>query len=85
MMLRRELPAYSPLNAASIRQAIVHGLGPGKADLTAVRRCLDDSAPHWPGGEELARTLCTVPIHSLVTAAERAELIQALQAYERRA
>jgi len=27
MILRRQLPAYSPLNAASIRQAIVHGLG----------------------------------------------------------
>ncbi len=50
-----------------------------------VRRWVDDATPHWPGGEELARTLCTLPTHSLVTGAERAELIRQLHAYERRA
>ncbi|HEY7192135.1 MAG TPA: DegT/DnrJ/EryC1/StrS family aminotransferase, partial [Gemmatimonadales bacterium] len=38
MILRRQLPAYSPLTAVSIRQAVVHGLGPGmdgQADLSA--------------------------------------------------
>jgi hypothetical protein len=48
-----------------------------------VRPWLDDATPNWPGGEELVRTLCTVPTHSLVTGADRFELIQQLQDYER--
>lgn len=44
---------------------------------------VDDASSSWPGAEELVRTLCTVPTHSLVTAADRAGLIQQLQAYER--
>jgi len=47
-----------------------------------VRPWMDDATPGWPGGEELVRTLCTVPTHSLVTEADRAELIQQLHDYE---
>jgi hypothetical protein len=48
-----------------------------------VRPWMDDTTPSWPGGEELARTLHTVPTHSLVTQGEQAELIHQLRAYER--
>ena len=51
------------------------------AAIPAVRPWMDDATPGWPGGEELARTLCTVPTHSLVTAAERSGLTRQLQAY----
>ena len=50
-----------------------------------VRQSVDDAAGVWPGGEELVRTLCTAPTHSLLTGDERSQLIQQLQAYERRA
>jgi perosamine synthetase len=39
MMLRRQLPAYSPLSVSSLRRAIVHGLRPGsdgQGDLRAL-------------------------------------------------
>ena len=49
-----------------------------------VRPWVADPASRWPGGEELVRTLCTVPTHSLLTEAERGELIRLLQAYEGR-
>ena len=48
-----------------------------------IGRWLDDATTSWPGAEELVRTLCTAPTHSLLTGEERSELIQHLQAYER--
>jgi hypothetical protein len=48
-----------------------------------VRPWVDDATTGWPGAEELVRTLCTAPTHSLLTSEERAALIQHLQAYER--
>jgi hypothetical protein len=48
-----------------------------------VRPWMDDATPNWPGSEELVRTLCTVPTHSLVTRVERGELAQQLTSYER--
>ena len=50
-----------------------------------IRPRVDDGTAAWPGAEELVRTLCTAPTHSLLTAEERSELIQHLQAYERAA
>ena len=50
-----------------------------------IRQWVDDAGDAWPGGEELVRTLCTAPTHSLLTPADRFELIRQLQAYERNA
>jgi hypothetical protein len=47
-----------------------------------VRQWVDDAGDAWPGGEELVRTLCTAPTHSLLTRADRLELIRQLHAYE---
>lgn len=47
--------------------------------LNAIRRRLDVRAcRHWPGAEELARDLVTVPTHSLVTMQEREEQVRML-------
>ena len=51
------------------------------AAIPEVRPWIDDAIPAWSGAEELARTLCTLPTHSLVTEAERTELTNHLQAY----
>jgi hypothetical protein len=53
------------------------------AAIPEVRPWIDHATPNWPGGDELVRTLCTVPTHSLVTGAERAELLQELSNYVR--
>ena len=52
--------------------------------LPELRPWIDDATSRWPGGEELARTLCTAPTHSLVTKGEQAKLISLLEAYEQR-
>jgi dTDP-4-amino-4,6-dideoxygalactose transaminase len=54
------------------------------AVIPQVRPWVDGEARRLPGGEELARSLFTVPTHSLLSGAERTELIELLQAYERR-
>jgi perosamine synthetase len=73
---------------AQPRAAISLGIAPSYPSVLAaipeVRPWMDDAVPGWPGGEELARTLCTMPTHSLVTMAERAELTTQIQAYGRR-
>jgi len=69
--------------AATTRLGVAASYPSVLAAIPQVRAWLDDAAPDWPGGEELVRTLCTVPTHSLVTGEERSELIQHLQAYER--
>jgi len=70
----------SPATAARL------GIAPSYPSVLAaipqVQSWMDDATLNWPGGEELVRTLCTVPTHSLVTEAERTELIQQLQDYE---
>lgn len=48
-----------------------------------VRPWMDDATPNWPGSDELVRTLCTVPTHSLVTRVERGEVAHQLTSYER--
>jgi len=64
------------------------GLAPSYPSVLAaipqVRPWTEDGAASWPGSEELVRTLVTLPTHSRLTGAERAELIRLLQAYERR-
>ena len=55
------------------------------AVIPEVRPWMDDATVGWPGAEDLVRTLCTLPTHSLVSGPERAELIQQLQAYARQA
>lgn len=52
-------------------------------DIPQVRGCVDEAGGAWPGSAELVRTLCTAPTHSLLTGAERLELIRQLHAYER--
>ncbi len=72
---------------ASLATALRLGIAPSYpavlAAIPEIRPWLDDATPIFPGAEELVRTLCTVPTHSLVTGAERAELVQQLHAYER--
>lgn len=51
------------------------------AALAPVQALLDDRESHWPGAEELARTLFTLPTHSRLRAAERNELIRLLLSY----
>jgi hypothetical protein len=68
---------------APIRLGIAPSYPSILAAIPEVRPWMDDAVPRWPGGEELARTLCTVPTHSLVTVAERAELTRQLRAYGR--
>jgi hypothetical protein len=72
-----------PQPKAATRLGIAPSYPSVLAAIPEVRPWMDDAIRAWPGGEELARTLCTVPTHSLVTAAERTELTQQLQAYER--
>jgi hypothetical protein len=71
------------------KKATVLGIAPSYpstlASIPEVRPWMDDATLGWPGGEELVRTLCTLPTHSLVTGVERAALIQQLQAYARQA
>jgi hypothetical protein len=52
------------------------------AALPSIRPLLDNAANRWPGAEELARTLFTVPTHSRLRASERAELIRLLLEYQ---
>jgi hypothetical protein len=54
------------------------------SEIPQVRPWVDGPARGFPGGEELARALFTVPTHSLLSGAERTELIALLQAYQRR-
>lgn len=49
-----------------------------------VRLWVDGPARHFPGGEELARALFTVPTHSVLSGVEQTGLIELLRAYERR-
>ncbi len=46
-----------------------------------MRSLMAASAGPWPGAEELVRELVTVPTHSLVTAAEREEVLRAVNSY----
>jgi hypothetical protein len=70
---------------AEPRAATRLGIAPSYPSVLAaipeVRPWLDDAECGWPGGEELVRTLFTVPTHSLVTVAERADLTRQLRAY----
>lgn len=69
-------------------EAIRLGLAPSYPSvlpaLPPVRPWVDEATSHWPGAEELTRTLFTAPTHSLVTRGEQAKLISLLEAYERR-
>ena len=73
-----------PTPAAVVRLGIAPSYPAVLGTIPQVRARMDDTTAGWPGGAELARTLCTVPTHSLVTAAERDEMVQELRAYERR-
>ena len=68
--------------AAATRLGIAPSYPSVLGAIPEVRPWMDEGASSWPGGEELVRTLCTVPTHSLVTRAECAQLIQQLYAYE---
>jgi len=46
-----------------------------------IRRRLEAGRHHWPGGEELSRSLFTAPTHSLLSVAERNELVRLLLEY----
>jgi len=49
--------------------------------LPQVRACMDGALDHWPGGEELSRTLFTIPTHSLLTEQERRDAVRMLLGY----
>jgi hypothetical protein len=82
LRLARGLAGFPQPGAAS-RLAVSHSYPSILPAIPQIRPWVDDASSYWPGGQELVRTLCTVPTHSLVTAADRAGLIQQLQAYER--
>jgi len=69
--------------AAATRLGLAPSYPSVLAMLPQVRPWTDDAASDCPGGEELARTLFTAPTHSLVSIADRAELIRLLRAYGR--
>jgi hypothetical protein len=83
LRLAHGLAGFATLSAA-VRLGIAPSYPSVLGAIPEVRPWMDDTAPNWPGGEEVCRTLCTVPTHSLVTGAERADLIRQLHAYERR-
>lgn len=61
------------------------GLAPSYPSVLAaipqVRPWVDDATLIWPGAQELVRTLFTLPTHSRVSGADRAELVKLLRAY----
>ena len=66
----------------STHQALAHGLSPGYPDtlpeLSELRAFHAAPAQPWPGAERLVNTLVTLPVHSLVTGADRRHLITEL-------
>jgi dTDP-4-amino-4,6-dideoxygalactose transaminase len=82
------LPLRLPRGLAgfdSAAQALRRGISPSYPSVLAVLppvcAVTDGGGYRCPGGEELARTLYTVPTHSLLTEVERREVIALLQAY----
>ena len=67
--------------ARAVRLGVLPGYPRVLAALPQVWPLLETDGERWPGGEELARTLFTVPTHSLLTAHERNELIRLLREY----
>jgi perosamine synthetase len=83
LRLARGLAGF-PQPAAATRLGLARSYPSILPAIPQIRPWVDDTTTGWPGAEELVRRLCTAPTHSLVTGPERAELIQQLQAYERR-
>jgi len=82
------LPVRLPFGLAGFRdptRATCLGIAPSYPSVLdvvpQVRARLEAGGQHWPGGEALSRTLFTAPTHSLLSAAERDELVRLLLAY----
>src|SRR2546425_3385750 len=82
------LPVRLPRGLAGFenpQQALRLGILPSHPSVLAgipqVRARLDRLDDRWPGGEELSRSLFTVPTHSLLTERERREVTGMLQRY----
>ncbi len=69
--------------AAATRLGLAPSYPSVLAAIPQVRAWTDDAATGWSGGAELTRTLFTAPTHSLVSVADRAELIGLLRTYGR--
>ena len=70
-------PFAEPLRAR--RLGVAPGYPTTLAALGAVRERLTRPHGRWPGAEELVRGLVTLPTHSLVSAAERDEMLRLLE------
>jgi len=82
------LPVRLPFGLAGFRdptRATCLGIAPSYPSVLGVvpqvRARLEAGGQHWPGGEALSRTLFTAPTHSLLSAAERDELVGLLLEY----
>ena len=82
------LPVRLPFGLSGFRdptRALYLGIAPSYPSVLGVvpqvRARLEAGCHHWPGGEELARSLFTAPTHSLLSAPERDELVQLLLEY----
>jgi len=84
LWLARGLAGFPHLAAAS-RLGFARSYPSILPAIPQIRPWVDDETTGWPGAEELVRTLCTAPTHSLLTGEERSKVIQHLQAYERNA
>jgi hypothetical protein len=70
-----------PQSEAATRLGIAPSYPSVLAAIPKVRPWMDDAMPAWPGAEELVRTLCTLPAHSLLSGVELTELTNQLQVY----
>src|SRR6266545_4725787 len=71
---------------ADARLALRCGVAPGYpttlAALAPVREGMTRAPGRWPGAEDLARQLVTLPTHSLVSDGERDALVRLLESYQ---
>jgi hypothetical protein len=73
-----------PEPGRALRLGIAPGYPSSLAKLAPVRSLLVNGAERWPGGEELAERLVTLPTHSRLSDYARRCLLQAVNEYPRR-
>jgi dTDP-4-amino-4,6-dideoxygalactose transaminase len=81
LRLSRGMAGFSEARLA-LRCGVTPGYPTTLAELAPVRERMTRVRGRWPGAEDLARQLVTLPTHSLVSAGERGALVRLLEGYD---
>jgi hypothetical protein len=81
LRLSRGMAGFSEARLAH-RCGVTPGYPTTLAELAPVRERMTRVRGRWPGAEDLARQLVTLPTHSLVSAGERGALVRLLEGYD---